>query len=127
MVGALMIMVDGEGHFAGMHTTGAAESQCVDRRFELQAYEAGYSVVRLHANDGPRVRAATLRHAMRWAQGRERFIMFSPMYAALGLHDARGEAVRARWPRLIEQARTAMGERDARPGHNRKRKGYVKD
>jgi hypothetical protein len=125
-VGRLMVMVDGEGHFGGMHTMGADESQYADRHFELQAFEAGYNVVRLHGNDGRRVWRATLRRAKALTEAGVSFIMFSPLFTALGLSDAIGVPVRARWLALIEQARLAMGERDSRPGRNRERRGYHK-
>lgn len=128
LVGGVMVMIDGAGHFKGMHTTGAAQSQWVDRRFDLAAYESTYNVVRLHESDGKGAWRDTLMRAKGLAAAGSRFIMYSPHYAGSGLAecvDARD--VHTRYTALIAQACMAMGAPDQRPGHNRKRKGYCKD
>lgn len=124
LVGGVMVMVDGAGHFGGMLTTGATESQWVDRRFDLAAYEGSFNVVRLHGSDSKGVWRATLLQAKGLAASGARFILYSPHYGLPACVDARD--VQTRCTALIAQACLAMGDRDQRPGHNRKRKGYCK-
>lgn len=127
----VMVMVDGAGHFSGIHAQSSAEGRWVDRRFDLAAYDRGYNVVRLHESNPPHVWCVTLMRARRLAGWR--FLLYSPFYSgSLGLRDVvhapgKPSSEHAEYAALIEQAAADMGERNIRPGHNRKRRGYCND
>jgi hypothetical protein len=124
LVGNIMFMVDGEGHFEGIRSQRAVDSEWVDRRFELAAWSHGYGVVRLHARNTRVEWCRTLLAARAWAP--RPFILFSPFYhGSLGLEDCvRAGDVPARYAALIQAASERRGEGEKREGHNRTRKGY---
>lgn len=127
--GCIGIMVDGPGHFKGLHSTHADRQRIIDRRMDMTAYACGFNVVRLHHENSYDEWRSTLMRAAELAHKHASFILYSPFYeGSEGLTSHVGVSVdvlqhqyNAIIAKLAEQAPPMSPRQRAK----RARKGYV--